>query len=84
MAAVTNPQLDVINQMWQEEKSGRRITTTLSHADLRAAFIAIRDYLDTIRTPFNQAIPQPARGVLTTVEKIEMLMRVLEREVENG
>lgn len=51
----------------------------LSKADLRAAVNALDAFLDTNAATINAAIPQPARGALTTRQKALLLMYVVAR-----
>jgi hypothetical protein len=54
----------------------------LTKAELRAAVDAIDQWADDNATEFNQAIPQPARGVLTTKQKAFLLVFVVRRRHE--
>ena len=49
----------------------------LAKADLRAAVDAVDDFLDANAATINAAIPQPARGALTTKQKALLLMYVV-------
>lgn len=49
----------------------------LSKADVRAALNALDDFLNTNATTINNAIPQPARGALTTAQKARLLNMVV-------
>lgn len=55
---------------------------SLSAADLRAAINAADDWADTNAAAFNTAIPQPARGALTTKQKTKLLMYVIARRAD--
>jgi len=46
---------------------------------LRAAVDAVDTFLETNASAINSAIPQPARGVLTTKQKALLLMYVIGR-----
>ena len=48
-------------------------------ADLRSAINAVDDWVEANQTAFNTAIPQPARGALSTRQKAALLMLVCER-----
>jgi hypothetical protein len=48
-------------------------------ADLRAAVDALDTFLDTNATAINNAIPQPARGALSTAQKARLLAYVAMR-----
>lgn len=71
---------------WQRvmtDLSGRRETVgALTKADLRAAVDAIDTWVDDNASAFNLAIPQPARGVLSTKQKAELLLVVVRRRYE--
>jgi hypothetical protein len=49
----------------------------LAKPELRAAVDAIDDWLDANSAAMNAAIPQPARGALTTKQKAALLMLVI-------
>jgi hypothetical protein len=52
--------------------------TSLDPADLRAAVDASDDWAVNHAQSFNSALPQPARSVMTPVEKVNMLSLVVE------
>lgn len=54
----------------------------LTKADLRAAVDAVDAWADANASSFNSAIPQPARGALTTRQKALLLMFVIRRRWE--
>lgn len=56
----------------------------LTKTDLRLAFNAIDDYLETNKTAINNAIPQPARGALSTTQKAQLLTLVVEKRWIEG
>ena len=51
----------------------------LTKPELRAAVDAMDDWIDTNQAAFNAAIPQPARGALTTKQKAGLVALVVER-----
>jgi len=51
----------------------------ITKADLRAALDAIDDWIESNSTAFNTAIPQPARGALTSRQKAAALMYVAQK-----
>lgn len=53
-------------------------------ADLRAAVDALDQFLSDNAATINTAIPQPARGGLTTVQKARLLMFVIQRRYLTG
>ena len=48
----------------------------ITKVDLRAAVDALDSFLDTNAAAINSAIPQPARGSLTTAQKARLLALV--------
>lgn len=56
----------------------------LTKADLRAAFNALDDFMNTNASAINTAIPQPARSQLTTAQKARMLNEVVRRRYIAG
>jgi hypothetical protein len=53
-------------------------------ADVRAAVDGLDDWLDANLSTINQAIPQPARGALTTTQKVWLFKYVLDRRFREG
>lgn len=53
-------------------------------ANIKAAFDALDDYFNTNASAINTAIPQPARGSLTTQQKARLAIAVLERRYLSG
>ena len=62
----------------------RECTTSyaLTKAELRAAIDAMDTWANDNATAFNNAIPQPARGVLTAKQKAWLLLRVIEKRYQ--
>lgn len=56
----------------------------MTKADLRAAVNAIDNFLNTNAAALNSAIPQPARGVLTTSQKARLLRAVTTQRYIKG
>lgn len=56
----------------------------LTKAELRAAVDALDDFLNTNATAINNAIPQPARAQLSTVQKAKLLMLVIYKRYVKG
>ena len=56
----------------------------VTKADLRAAVNAIDDWLNTNAAALNSALPQPARGALTTAQKAILLTYVVQRRYLDG
>ena len=57
---------------------------SIAKADLRAAFDAIDDWLDTNAATINAAIPQPARGSLTASQKALLMALVIRKRYDVG
>lgn len=53
-------------------------------AEVRAAVDALDAFLDANAAAINTAIPQPARGTLTTPQKARLLMYVIRRRYLMG
>ena len=53
-------------------------------ADIRDAVNGLDAWLDSSVSQINQAIPQPARSLLTVPQKIELLRFVLARRIIEG
>lgn len=60
---------------WQ--RSNEDIVGAITKADLRAAINGIDQYLSDNAAAINSAIPQPARGILTTKQKALVLTAVV-------
>jgi hypothetical protein len=76
MAALSNndrAQLDAEFQRVAENIQDLGVTK----AELRAAVDAVDDWADANASAFNTAIPQPARGAMTTRQKTMLLMYVI-------
>lgn len=69
--------------MMQRMSDGRE-STALTKAQLRAAVDAIDDWVEANAAAFNSAIPQPARGALTTAQKARLLMLIAEQRYGVG
>lgn len=52
--------------------------------NVKAAFDALDDFFNTNAAAINAAIPQPARGQLTTPQKARLAIAVLERRYLSG
>jgi hypothetical protein len=56
----------------------------LTKADLRAAVNALDDYFNANAAAINTAIPQPARGALSTTQKARLLQLVVAKRYIKG
>lgn len=79
VAVLSNNDRAEVTAEYQREIGVERVGCGISKADLRAAVNAIDQWVDDNAAAFNSAIPQPARGTLTTREKARILLRVVER-----
>lgn len=59
-------------------------TVALTKGDLRAAVDALDTWLHNNAATINAAIPQPARGALTTSQKARLLQLVVARRYLTG
>lgn len=59
-------------------------TCGITKTQLRAAVDGLDDYLNTNASAINQAIPQPARGALTTAQKARLLQFVVAKRYLSG
>ena len=74
-------------EVWAEymrEMSGNAEATSLTKADLRAAVNALDDFFNANAGTINAAIPQPARGALTTAQKARLLVYVIRQRYIKG
>lgn len=67
---------------WAEVMRRADCPGNLTKADLRAAVDAIDSWIDSNAVSFNNAIPQPARGALTTKQKAALMMLVISKRFE--
>lgn len=64
------------------EWSAEHVSIGITKTELRAAVDAIDGWVDANAASFNTAIPQPARGALTTRQKARLLVYVVLRRFE--
>jgi hypothetical protein len=73
-------------QVWKEYQTAlganRDVVGALTKHDLKAAVDAIDAWVDANSAAFNTAIPQPARGALTTKQKAGLLTLVVQRRYQ--
>lgn len=86
MAEMTSLQRAACNAEFMRELSAIRsaIGGALTKAELRAAVDALDTFLNDNAAAINNAIPQPARGVLTTDQKARLLRAVIGARYLNG
>ena len=71
-------------EIWAEFMRAPDDSPALTKADLRAAVDALDNFLNTNASAINTAIPQPARGALSTVQKAKLLMFVIRQRYVKG
>ena len=84
MATLTTDQRRALWAELMQELSRDGQTVAITKADLRAAVDALDTWLDTNAATINTAIPQPARGALTTAQKARLLMFVVRARYAGG
>lgn len=67
-----------------QEWSSLRDPVAITKIDLRAAIDAIDAWVDANAASFNSAIPQPARGGLTSAQKAKLPLFVVRKRFERG
>lgn len=82
MAVLIDNDRITMMQKFAQDMSGTRTAVSIVKADLRAAVNAIDDWVEANASAFNTAIPQPARGALTTQQKAKLLWYVVQRRFE--
>lgn len=83
MAVLSNADRIAVWTEWMRQNK-IAITGALTKAELRAAVDALDDFLNTNATTINNAIPLPARTVLTTPQKAALLSFVVMRRWGSG
>lgn len=74
MALTTNQKADVARQWAQKFFLG--VTANFTHADLNAAAGATDDYIESIQSAYNAALPLPFRSDATLQQKTLMFCYV--------
>lgn len=69
MALDATGRLRTLAQMMRDLPGALRPWPAVTKADLAAAIAATDDWIDANQTSFNTALPQPARGALSTAQK---------------
>lgn len=82
MALLTDPDRANVNADYQRTEAAA--FGPLTKADLRAAVNALDAYLDANAAAINAAIPQPARGALTSAQKARLLSLVVLKRYVKG
>lgn len=81
MAVLANSDRVEAWALYMREQLG---AVAVTKQDLRAAVDALDDFMDTNAGAINAAIPQPARGGLTTSQKALLLMYVVKQRYLKG
>jgi hypothetical protein len=84
MAELNSAQRQALWAALMEELSNAREPIAISKSELRAAVDAIDTWLNNNAAALNSAIPQPARGSLTTSQKARLLMFVVRARYVEG
>lgn len=84
MALLSNAERNEINRTIQQVLSDNNISIALTKAELRAAIDGTDEWIDNNAALYNMAIPIPARTVLTTNQKVQLLMYVITKRREMG
>lgn len=70
--------------LWADFMRRNAESITISKPDLRAAVDAIDNWVESNKTAFNAAIPQPARAALTAPQKAALFMYVVGKRFDKG
>lgn len=84
MAVLSNAAREALFGSLSKELSVTRTSTSLLKGELRAAVNAADSWIDSNAASFNAALPQPARGAMSGVEKARLLMYVIRRRFEEA
>jgi hypothetical protein len=84
MAVLSDEDRVVIWREFMQEISSLAEPISISKTELRAAFDAADNWVNTNSAAFNSALPQPARGSLTAPQKARLLMFVVRRRFLSG
>jgi len=81
MAVLTDASRREIWAKWMRENED---PVSIVKSDLRAAFNALDDFMNTNATAVNNAIPEPAKSSLSTPQKARILMEVIRQRFVKG
>lgn len=84
MAVLTDSDRKEIWAEFMESMEKHSETTSLLKGELRAAFDAADTWVSDNASAFNSALPQPARGALTSSQKARLLMLVVRQRFVKG
>lgn len=84
MAVLSDQERAEITAKYMEDLSRSRTPIPVSKAELRAAVNATDDWQDQNAAGYNAALPQPARGALSTAEKSNLFTRVSDKRYKRG
>ena len=85
MASLTDAEAEEVGKDWARKTSirfraGDGDSVKTDKVDTKAAFLAIRDWMDEYRASYNAALPDAARTTWTQREKAMALQRVVSAE----
>jgi hypothetical protein len=83
MAVLSDNDRIAVWQQWMRENK-EAVTGALTKAELRAAIDAADTWADDNAAEYNLALPQPARGVLSTPQKVAVLLYVIAKRYLTG
>jgi molybdopterin-guanine dinucleotide biosynthesis protein len=84
MAVLTDPNRTELRAELMRIFSHDGETVSITKPDLLAAINGLDDYVHTNAAAINTAIPQPARGALTTAQKARLLAFVVLKRYTTG
>ena len=70
--------------VWADWMRKNMDNISITKSELRAAVDALDDFMNTNAAVINSAIPQPARGSLTTAQKAAILSFVVMKRYTSG
>jgi hypothetical protein len=84
-APLSNPERSEVGARFQSQSSSLGETFgVMTKTDIQAAVAAVDDWVVANQVSFNNALPQPARGQLTTSQKARMLSDVVDKRYSTG
>lgn len=81
---LTDNERAALTQQVMSDYSATRTLLPIAKAHVREVVNGIDNWVDANQASFNSAIPQPARGLLTTEQKSDLLTYVLYKRTRNG
>ena len=81
MAVLSDANRFLVWADWMQENAE---LCSITKADLRAAINAADDWANSNAAAYNTAIPQPARGALTSAQKARILTYIITKRWQLG